>query len=203
MLNKLVTTLLTSLLHCLLTVVTTSSGLRPPLHHHANGHDVIFDGIPYPTIAPIIGIPKYATLGDIHLKLNASAASVFSRLGDGAQGLLSLTVSDAVYNSIVDIPFVTPLNPGPQPVIPDAATGNQITALTRAHTENRRIWKEYLATDKALKQQLLAAVHESYYPTLRNRVTALPTPRPANYWITCILHMVISLLQTLSKTTNA
>jgi hypothetical protein len=134
-------------------------------------HDVIIDGFPNPTIAPIIGLPNYATIADIHLKLNANAASVFSSLGDGAQGLLSLTVSDAIYNSISDVPFVTPINPGPQPVIPGAATGNQITAITRAHNENHRIWKEYLATDKALKQQLLAAVHESYYRTLRHRIT--------------------------------
>jgi hypothetical protein len=108
-------------------------------------HDVIINGFPN----PIIGIPNYATIADIHLKLNANVASVFSSLGDGVQGLLALTVSEAVYNGISDVPFITPINPGPQPVIPGAATGNQITALKRAHTENHRIWKEYLATDKA------------------------------------------------------
>jgi hypothetical protein len=102
-------------------------------------HDVIIDGFPNPTIPPIIGISTYATIADIYLKLNANDASVFSSLGDGAQGLLALTVSDAVYNNISTVSFIIPINPGPQPVIPGTATGNQITALTRAHTEDHRI----------------------------------------------------------------
>jgi hypothetical protein len=134
-------------------------------------HDVIIVGFPHPTIPPILGVPTYATIADTHLKLNANAASVFSSLGDGAHGLLALTVSVAVYNTQSAIAFVAPTNPGPQPNIPNGLTGNQIAAATRTHTENHRLWKEYLATDKALKQQLLATVHETYYRTLRNRIT--------------------------------
>jgi hypothetical protein len=33
------------------------------------------------------------------------------------------------------------------------------------------MWKEYLSTDKALKQQLLAAIDDIYYRSLRNRIT--------------------------------
>jgi hypothetical protein len=54
------------------------------------GHKVIIDGFPHPTIPPILGIPTYATIVDIHLKLNTNAASVYSSLGDGTHGLLAL-----------------------------------------------------------------------------------------------------------------
>jgi hypothetical protein len=138
-------------------------------------HDVIIDGFPHPTIPPILGIPTYTTIAEIHLKLNANAASVYSSLGDGAHGLLALTVSVAVYNTLSATAFVEPANPGPQPIIAAGATGPQIAAQTRAHTENHRLWKEYLATDKALKQQILAAIHETYYRTLRNRITGFAT----------------------------
>jgi hypothetical protein len=135
-------------------------------------HDTTIEGFPHPSIPPILGIPTYVTIAELHLKLNTNAASVFSSHGDGAHGLLALTVSaEAVYNTLSDTPFIQPVNPGPQPVIPANATGPQISAITRSHTESHRTWKEYMATDKRLKQQLLAAVNETYYRTLRNRIT--------------------------------
>jgi hypothetical protein len=93
-------------------------------------------------------------------------------LGDGTLGLLALTVSPAVYTNLSNTAFVVPVNPGPQPVIlPAQATAHVLAAVTREHKENLRIWQEYLATDKALKQQVLGAVQEMYYKTLRHRIT--------------------------------
>ena len=46
-----------------------------------------------------------------------------------------------------------------------------IAALDAAHNIQVRIWKEHLAVDKALKQQLLECIHEIYYRTLRKRHT--------------------------------
>jgi hypothetical protein len=135
-------------------------------------HDNTIDAFPHPSIPPILGVPSYATIAKLHLKLNANAASVFSGLGNGAHGLLALTVSNTVYNTLSAIPFIHPVNPGSQPVIPNNSTGNQIAAITRDHTEARRIWKEHLTTDKNLKQQILAAVNKTYYQTLRNHITA-------------------------------
>jgi ribosomal protein S17E len=137
----------------------------------ATSTDSIVEGFPHPIIPPIIGIPSYTTISTLNLKLNANAASIQSDLGNGALGLLSLTVSPDVFNTLSDIPFIAPLNPGPQPIIPEAATAAMLSALTRAHTENLRIWREYLATDKGLKQQLINSVDEMYYKTLRNRIT--------------------------------
>ena len=57
-------------------------------------------GFPHPTFDPSIGLPSYETIKDLHVQLNANAASIFSNLGDGHHGLLRLTVSDAQYNSV-------------------------------------------------------------------------------------------------------
>ena len=46
-----------------------------------------------------------------------------------------------------------------------------IAALDVAHKIQVRIWKEYLAVDKVLKQQLLGCINEMYYRTLPNRHT--------------------------------
>ena len=137
--------------------------------------DSIAEEFPHPSIPPILGVPTYTTIAELHLQLNANAASVYSSLGDGAHGLLPLTISLEVYNTLSAVPFVPPVNPGAQPDIPAGATGSQIAAITREHNENHCIWREYLVTNKALKQQLLAAVNATYYRTLRNRITGFAT----------------------------
>ena len=54
------------------------------------------------------------------------------------------------------VAFVLLANPGPQPAITSDTTGLQITKIISQHKELLRILKEYLNTDKALRQQLLA-----------------------------------------------
>jgi hypothetical protein len=96
---------------------------------------------PHPTIPPILGVPTYATIAELHLKLNANAASVYSSLGDGAHELLALTVSTAVYDALSTTAFEVPINPGPQPDIPAGSTGPQIAAIMRAHSKNHCLGK--------------------------------------------------------------
>ena len=62
--------------------------------------DRIVEGFPHPTIPPTIGRTEYAQITEVNLKLKANAASVQSELGNGALGLLSLTVKPAVYNTL-------------------------------------------------------------------------------------------------------
>ena len=112
--------------------------------------DKIVEGFPHPTINPIMGIPTYESISEVHIKLNSNAASVHSELGNGALGLLALTVTPAVHNNLVGVPFVPPVNPGQTFLIPPGSMGTQIATLDQAHTNNVCIWKEYLAVDKAL-----------------------------------------------------
>jgi hypothetical protein len=85
--------------------------------------DKIVDGFPHPNIAPIVGIPTYESIAELNLQLNANAASVQSNLGDGQLGLLALTVSPAVFNTLSAVAFVHPVNPGTNPVIPPGGSG--------------------------------------------------------------------------------
>ena len=68
--------------------------------------DKIVDGFPFPTIPPIVGTPTYNTIAEVDLKLNSNSASVQSNLGCGTLGLLQLTVSPAVYNTLSVTAFV-------------------------------------------------------------------------------------------------
>ena len=91
--------------------------------------DKIVDSFPFPTIPPIVGTPTYNTIADVNLKLNLNAASVQSNLGCGTLDLLQLTVSPTVYNTLLSIAFIVPVNPGSEPINPANSTGAQITEL--------------------------------------------------------------------------
>ena len=53
--------------------------------------------------------------------------------------------------------------------IPNGATAEQMAVLRKQHLE-KNIWKEYLKTNKSLKQQLLSCLNENYIHTfLKNR----------------------------------
>jgi len=108
----------------------------------------------------------------MNVMLNANAASVHSDLGDGTLGYLYLTVTDEVYNTLSDVPFIEPANPGMLAEIPRNATTRQATNLQRAFNENRRIFNQYNATDKALKQQILIAVNDIYIKALKHPISA-------------------------------
>ena len=131
----------------------------------------IVDGFPFPTIPPIVGVPNYESIAELHMKLNSNSASVQSNLGDSTLGLLSLTVSDAVYNTLSNIPFVAPENPGAVPNIPDGSTGPAIADIRFAFDQATARFNEYDLTDKALRQILLASIDETYVRTLRHRYT--------------------------------
>lgn len=132
--------------------------------------DKIVDGFPHPTIVPIIGVPTYESIDNLNLQLNANAASVQSNLGDGQLGLLYLTVTPAEYNMLSNVAFVPPTNPV-IPVIAANATPARISTITRVHATRLADFREYLSTDKALKQQVIGAINNMYLRTLRHRVT--------------------------------
>jgi hypothetical protein len=137
--------------------------------------DTIVESFPHPTLMPIVGQPTYETLAELHLKLNTNAASIQSHLGNGLLGLLFLTVTPAVYNTQSAIAFTPPANPGPTCVTPVNATAAQIVELRRQHDHAAALYKEYDATDKALKSLLLSAVDETYVRSLRDRFIGYAT----------------------------
>jgi hypothetical protein len=133
--------------------------------------DHIISGFPHPSIPPIIGTPTYETLANLQLHLNANAASVQSNLGDGQLGLLALTVSVAVYNTLSAVQFIAPVNPGPTPIVPVGTTVANAAIIVRNHTSDLQSFREWLATDNALKQQIISAINSMFLRTLSHRIT--------------------------------
>ena len=128
--------------------------------------DKIVDGFHFPIILPIVGTPTYNTIAEVNLKLNSNSASVQSNLGCGTLGLLQMTVSLAVYNTLLSTSFIVPVNPGSVPIIPANSTGAQITKLLYAFVTTSSLLNEYDRTDKALRQILLSTIDEMFIRSL-------------------------------------
>ena len=133
----------------------------------------IADSFPIKTLTPIstsTSKPTYATITVAQTQLNGNAMSVPSDGGDGILGHLALTVTAAVYDDLSagNVPFVPPVNPGPAPIHPPNATGAQIAETNRQWKEDRSTYRTYHEVDKALRNQVIEAVHPSYIRSLYN-----------------------------------
>ncbi len=133
--------------------------------------ETIVDTFPYPSIPAIEGLPTYSTIKELHLKLNANAASVQSNLGDGNNGLIYLTVSDEVFNTLSDVPFIEPANPGIVPTFPQNSSQRLQAEIRQDFDENRRVFNQFNNTDKALKQLLLSAIDDMFIKTLKKPIS--------------------------------
>ena len=121
------------------------------------------------SIQPVIGQPTYDSIAEVHLKLNANAASIHSNHGNGQLGHLFLTMQPEVQNTLSTTPFVPSANPGLNPVISDGATGNQISNLRRNHDNLLEEFNTYDQADKALKSLVITTFDEVCTRSLRNK----------------------------------
>ena len=119
----------------------------------------------------IEGIPSFATIRQIQVKLNANASSIHSNLGDGQLELLFRTVSQATYETLSNVPFIPSENHGPIPIIPRESSARVAADARVQHAEEKRMFNEYIATDKALKSQIIQAVDGLYLKELKHRIT--------------------------------
>ena len=127
--------------------------------------------------------------------LNVNSSSVHSDGGDGMNGLLILTVSTTTYCTVSTTAFVIPINPGVSPTIPRNAQEIEINELNRHHQRQIYVWREFVATDKALKQLLLTAVDEIFIRALRHRITGYANVTTKKCYNTSSAHMEKSLQQ--------
>ena len=122
---------------------------------------------PIPVLTPIATItspPTYATIRLAQTQLNSNATTVPSHEGDGIHGHLALTLKPAAYLlRSGGIPFIAPVNGPRQPVHPvPAGTAAQIAEINRVFYDNQATFRTYMETDKALRNQLIAAIPADY-----------------------------------------
>ena len=130
----------------------------------------------YPDLTRIIGEPTTATLLTLIKEVRANASSVHSDLGGGEDGHLGLVCKPEVYATLAPEagPYVRPENPG-RLQLPEGLTQYQIAQQRDEHLEATRVFREVIGVDRALRQQIVAAIEPKYLRALRlpgtNKIT--------------------------------
>ena len=123
--------------------------------------------MPHPILTRIEGAPTYEAIKILNDELTGNAVTITTNLGGGLVGYARLTLTPAVYATICPHPWIPPVNPGIQAVIPNGSTNSQITSLNRAFDTEFAIYADFIAVGNALKKQLLAAVDDIYLCSLK------------------------------------
>ena len=126
----------------------------------------------YPDLTRIIGEPTTATLITLHNQVRSNAQSVDTALGGGENGHLGLVCTPETYATLVpgNTPYIRPENPG-RLQIEGNETQYQIAQRREEHQEATRLFREVLAVEKVLIQQIVAAIEPKYLKALRNPIT--------------------------------
>ncbi len=120
----------------------------------------------------IIGEPSTAALITLRNEVKANAQAEHSTLGGGGHGHLGLVCSPNTYATLVpgNIPYIKGPTPG-RLIIQGTETQYQIAQRREEHTDALRMFQECLGVERALIQQIVAAVEPKFFKALRNLVT--------------------------------
>ena len=157
--------------------------------------DKLVESFKNPNIPPIDGEPTCAILHAMHKLLNSNATSVSTNLGCSTLGHLCLTLSPTVYTTLSTTRVVPPLNPGATLLILAGATGPKAASIQYAHDAATFAFNTFLNVDRALRQQLLGSVKDTFL-----RVLHMPHCR---YSGSSTLDMLTHLYKTYTVISNA
>ena len=122
-------------------------------------------------LTPIVGEPDFVSLNRLKNELKSNAQNVPCTLGGGNHGFLGLVLTPAEYNLIAPgTPFVMQPHPGPL-LIPAGTTNVQARVIENNHTADMKLYDQCVAMEKALKQQIVKAIHEDWLDPIRNPTT--------------------------------
>ena len=135
--------------------------------------DDIVAEFPIKSIPPIQGEPNYESINEIIQVLYANAASLATTYGGGRHGHIGLIMKPAIYATLSETPYATPIDPGPLPTFPvdRTYTAAERQQLRDHHAEDRRLYDNNTNMDQAHKGLLLEAIEDIFVQELRNRYT--------------------------------
>ena len=131
----------------------------------------IIETLPHKVLTPIPEgeKPSYTSLLKIHQELNANAMAIPSNRGGGIYGLLALVIPTTTFDALPNsAPWVAPIHPGANPVLPPAPTQPVITEANRQYKASLEEFLLVQAAKSLLRTQLLTAVPDTYTKILKN-----------------------------------
>ena len=132
--------------------------------------DYKYTHLEFPELTTIHGQPKTSNLITVQQQVQANASTVHTSLGWGHNRNLGLTCNSLTYATVPNLePYLQP--EAPQPLnVQLGATYFQIQQQQDEHAERVRLFKEVLAVEQVLNQQIVAALDAKYIKALRDRI---------------------------------
>ena len=136
--------------------------------------DKLFGAFSECPLAPLEGVPNYDYMTNLNVYLNLCLSAVNYTLGCSTLGYLVLTEQPAVFNTHCGTEFVTPINPGIRPVIPEPApTAAIFPDIVRTHKHEVRLFSKYHTVDCACKKVMSKFIPQKFYKSLSSRIIGL------------------------------
>ena len=132
-----------------------------------NYRNIVFED---PNLTKIHGKPTFEGIHMIHQELMINVHTVHSDLVGGAHDHLGLVLSPRQYALLSNAEYNRPIHPG-QLVIPAGTTQHMARTIRDRHSKQKRVFRERIGVENALKQQVVAAVEPQYIQALRDPVT--------------------------------
>ena len=101
--------------------------------------DNIFGAFSECPLTPLEDIPTYEYMMNLNVYLYSCLSAIDCTLGCGTLVYLVLTAQPAVFNTHYRTEFVTPINPGIHPVMPDPSPMATIFPNSSEHTNTKFI----------------------------------------------------------------
>jgi hypothetical protein len=119
----------------------------------------IINGFPNPILPKVDHEPTFEDIQVTTRLLNANAIS---------NGHLGIIMTQVEYATISASPWVEPYNPNAVPIIPTGTTAVDAAQIAWMHAECRRIYKNRINLDQALKKLILEAYDNMYTSQLED-----------------------------------
>ena len=133
--------------------------------------DNIFGAFSECPLSPLEGVPAYEYMTNLNFYLNLCSSAVNCTLGCGTLVYMVLTAQPAVFNTHCGTAFVTPINPGIRPVMPDPApTAAIFSEFFIIHKHKVRLFNKYHTVDRSCKKVISNLIPEKFYKSLSSRI---------------------------------
>ena len=149
----------------------------------------------YPELSKISVNTNLGSLMTLRNELKANAQSVTTTLGGGANGYLGLVLLAQAYD------LIAPGTPYICPVLPVMDVDNNDTRYIIAqkcleYDTNLALYREYVAMERILIQQIVNAIVGKYLKAIRSKMTNKINKTISEiltYLLTCLKHTVMSV----------
>eukprot|EP00957_Ditylum_brightwellii_P200843 15309380-Ditylum_brightwellii.AAC.1 len=133
--------------------------------------DMLTISLPHPVLPSMVGQPTYHTIYELHTLFMENTSTVPFTIGGGNHGHLGLIIEAPKYLQLTGVAFAAPPNPGPVPLARHPfMTQAEIKNEQQIHCAALVTFQTYHNCNKALRNQIIAAVEERYIKALRQRM---------------------------------